>query len=102
LYNRYVSQYGGRQNQAQPPPAPHKQYPSRIPAAHAPPAAHASPAPPPPQQRLSLQNLFGGLKLRMPDRGDLLIMLILLILCLEDGEDLDSLIIIGLVFLLGL
>lgn len=60
------------------------------------------PPPPgqPPQQKGFLKELLGGLKL--PDRGDLLLMLVLAILCMEDGDDWDSLIVIGLVFLLGI
>lgn len=36
------------------------------------------------------------------DRGDLLLMLLLFLICSEEGEELETLIILGLVFLFGL
>ena len=61
---------------------------------------------PPPQKPASsggfFKDLLGKLNIGGIDKGDLILMLILILLCMEDGEESDMLLIIALVFLLGL
>lgn len=50
--------------------------------------------------RQALSSLWQGLRLNEPDAGDILLLLIVLLL-LADGDELDLVIALGLVFVLG-
>ena len=64
------------------------------------------PISPPPQKPAAssgfFKDLLGKLNLGGIDKGDLILMLILILLFMEDGEESDMLLVIALVFLLGI
>ena len=99
MYNRYIPNGTAytRVLEEDEPPRPLRQEPE--PAAAAPSAPE--PAQPEPAKKTGLAGLLKGLKLEELDTGDILLLLILLFLFLE-GDDLELIITLGLLLLLGL
>ena len=99
MYNRYIPNGTAytRVLEADEPPRPLRPEPE--PAAAAPSAPE--PAQPEPAKKTGLAGLLKGLKLEELDTGDILLLLILLFLFLE-GDDLELIITLGLLLLLGL
>ena len=99
MYNRYIPNGTAytRVLEEDEPPRPLRPEPE--PAAAAPSAPE--PAQPEPAKKTGLAGLLKGLKLEELDTGDILLLLILLFLFLE-GDDLELIITLGLLLLLGL
>ena len=99
MYNRYIPNGTAytRVLEEDEPPRPLRPEPE--PAAAAPSAPE--PAQPEPAKKTGLAGLLKGLKLEELDTGDILLLLILRFLCLE-GDDLELIITLGLLLLLGL
>ena len=99
MYNRYIPNGTAytRVLEEDEPPRPLRPEPE--PAAAAPSAQE--PAQPEPAKKTGLAGLLKGLKLEELDTGDILLLLILLFLFLE-GDDLELIITLGLLLLLGL
>ena len=94
MYNRYIPNgtASPRVLEEDEPPRPLRPEPE--------PAA-AAPSAPEPAKKTGLAGLLKGLKLEELDTGDILLLLILLFLFLE-GDDLELIITLGLLLLLGL
>ena len=105
MYNRYIPS-GGQYTRI----TVQEDAPSSA-APHSEPTAETNPRPDPPFSFLSgrgdnkknagLAGIFDALKLKDIDTGDILLLLILLFL-FRDGEDLELVILLGLILLFGL
>ena len=104
MYNRYIPNGTAytRVLEEDDPPRPLRPEPEPAAAApSAPEPAQPEPAQPEPAKKTGLAGLLKGLKLEELDTGDILLLLILRFLCLE-GDDLELIITLGLLLLLGL
>ncbi len=113
MYNRYIpngSSYARVVEEDAPPFRPPEERPAAPPAGFVPvaeeavPRSEAAPEPVPAaeeKKKAGLAGLLKGLKLDSLDTGDILLLLILLFLFLE-GDDMELIITLGLLLLLGL
>lgn len=105
MYNRYIpngTAYTRVLEEDDPPrPLRPEPEPGRRCAVRAGARPNRSPAQPEPAKKTGLAGLLKGLKLEELDTGDILLLLILLFLFLE-GDDLELIITLGLLLLLGL
>lgn len=99
MYNRYIPNGSAYTRVLEEDEPPRLLRPEPEPAAAAPSAPE--PAQPEPAKKTGLAGLLKGLKLEELDTGDILLLLILLFLFLE-GDDLELIITLGLLLLLGL
>ncbi|MCI6398461.1 hypothetical protein [Lawsonibacter sp.] len=99
MYNRYIPNGTAYTRVLEEDEPPRLLRPEPEPAAAAPSAPE--PAQPEPAKKTGLAGLLKGLKLEELDTGDILLLLILLFLFLE-GDDLELIITLGLLLLLGL